>query len=153
MTYTMAHRLQESGDDAAASRSLSMEARRVAAMCAAMEIVSLRSPGCEMGSGDRLREILPRSKAMAKPNKSRAQQTLQEQQTVTELLAELEAIEEQRQYAVRLHMLMNQCCSLEIPVQYERLFLHSPARKEENTYDYRRRTPKSHRRRVSHRRV
>jgi hypothetical protein len=31
---------------------------------------------------------------MAKPNKSRAQQTVQEQQTVTELLAELEALEE-----------------------------------------------------------
>jgi hypothetical protein len=43
MTYTMAQPLHESGDDAAASRSLSMEARCVAAMCAAMEIVSLRS--------------------------------------------------------------------------------------------------------------
>jgi hypothetical protein len=40
MTYTMAHRLQESGDDAAAARTLSMEARRVAAMYAAMDIVS-----------------------------------------------------------------------------------------------------------------
>jgi hypothetical protein len=90
---------------------------------------------------------------MAKPNKSRAQQTLQEHPMVEELLAELQAIEERRQCAVRLHMLMNQRCPLEIPVQYERLFLHSPARKEENKYDYRRRTQKSHRRRVSHRRV
>jgi hypothetical protein len=90
---------------------------------------------------------------MAKPNKSRAQQTLQEQQTVTELLAELEAIEERRQYAVRLHTLMNQRCSLEIPIQYERLFLHSPTRKEENRHDYRRGPQKSHRRRVPHQRL
>ena len=93
------------------------------------------------------------AQAMAKPNKSRAQQTLQQHPMVEELLAELQAIEERRQCAVRLHMLMKQCCPLEIPVQYERLFLHSPARKEENKYDYRRRTQKSHRRRVSHRRV
>ena len=93
------------------------------------------------------------AQAMAKSNKSRAQQTLQEQQTVTELLAELEAIEERRQYAVSFHTLMDQHGPLEIPVQYERLFLHSPTRKEENQYDYRRHTPKSHQRRVSHRRV
>ena len=90
---------------------------------------------------------------MAKPNQSRAQQTLQEQQTVTELLAELKAIEEWRQYAVRLHTLMHQRCALEIPIQYERLFLHSPKRKEENRHDYRRGTQKSHRRRVPHQRV
>ncbi len=35
-------------DNAAASRSLSMEARRVAAMFAAM-VISLRSPGCAVG--------------------------------------------------------------------------------------------------------
>jgi hypothetical protein len=63
---------------------------------------------------------------MAKPNKSRAQPTLQEDRIITELLTELQAIEERRQCAVRLHMLMKQCCPLEIPVQYERLFLHSP---------------------------
>ena len=90
---------------------------------------------------------------MAKPNKSRAQQTLQEQQAVTELLAELEAIEERRQYAVSFHTLMDQHCPLEIPVQYERLFLHSPTRKEENRHDYRRGTQKSHRRRVPHQRI
>jgi hypothetical protein len=153
MTYTMAHPLQESGDDAAASRSLSMEARRVAAMCAAMEIVSLRSPGCEMGSGDHLREILTRSKAMAKPKKSRAQQTVQEHPLVTTLLAELQAIDDRRQCAVRFHTLMNQRCPLEIPVQYERLFLHSPAGKEEKKDDYRRGTQQSHRRRIPHQRV
>ena len=153
ITYTMAHRLQESGDDAAASRSLSMEARRVAAMCAAMEIVSLRSPGCAMGSGDYLREILPRSKAMAKPKKSRAQQMVQEYPLVTTLLAELPAIEDRRQCAVRFHQLMEQRCPLEIPIQYERLFLHTPARKKEKTSDHRRGAPKSYRRRVSHPRV
>jgi hypothetical protein len=90
---------------------------------------------------------------MAKPTKSRAQQPWQEHPLVEELLAELQAIEERRQCTVRLHTLMNQRCHLEIPVQYERLFLHSPARKEEKTYDDRRSTPKSHRRRVSPLRV
>jgi hypothetical protein len=37
------------------------EARRIAAMFAAMDIVSLRSPGCRKGSGDHLTEISPRS--------------------------------------------------------------------------------------------
>ena len=90
---------------------------------------------------------------MAKWKQSRNQQTVQEDASVQELLMEVQAIEEWRQYAVRLHTLMNQRCSLEIPIQYERLFLHSPTRKEENRHDYRRGTPKSHRRRVSHRRV
>jgi hypothetical protein len=90
---------------------------------------------------------------MAKPNKSRDQQTGQEHPLVTELLAELQAIEEWRQCAVRLHMLMNQHCHLEIPVQYERLFLRSPAGHEENKHDYRRGTQKSNRRRVPHSRV
>jgi hypothetical protein len=90
---------------------------------------------------------------MAKPTKSRAQQTLQEQQTIRELLAELEAIEERRQYAMRFHLLMNQRCHLDIPVQYERLFFHAPARKEERKQDSRRGPTKSNRRRVPHQRV
>ena len=90
---------------------------------------------------------------MAKPTTSRAQQPWQEHPLVEELLAELQAIDDRRQCAVRFHTLMDQHCHLEIPVQYERLFLHSPARKEENRHDYQRRTPKSHRRRVSHMRV
>jgi hypothetical protein len=90
---------------------------------------------------------------MAKPTKPRAQQTVQEQQTVTELLAELEAIEERRQYAVSFHTLMDQHCPLEIPVQYERLFLHAPTRKEADRHDSRRGPKKSHRRRVPHQRV
>ena len=90
---------------------------------------------------------------MAKPHKFHAQEAGQEEQMVQELLTELQTIEEWMQCAVRLHTLMNQRCHLEIPVQYERLFLHSPARKEEKTYDDRRSTPKSHRRRVSPLRV
>ena len=90
---------------------------------------------------------------MAKPKKSRAQQTLPEHPLVTALLAELQAIEERMQCAVRFHTLMNQRCHLEIPVQYERLFLHTPARNEKNTHDHRRGTQKSHRRRVPHQRV
>ena len=90
---------------------------------------------------------------MAKPNKSRAQQTLQEQQIITELLTELQAIEERRQYAVRFHLLMHQRCHLDIPVQYERLFRRSPAGKEEKTPDRRRGPTKSHRRRVPQQRV
>jgi hypothetical protein len=90
---------------------------------------------------------------MAKPNKSRAQQTVQEHPLVMKLLAELQAIEERRQYAVRFHTLMNQRCHLEIPVQYERLFRRSPEGKEEKTHDHRRGTAKSHRRRVPQQRV
>ena len=90
---------------------------------------------------------------MAKPHKFQAQEAWQEEQIVQELLTELQTIEERMQCAVRFHTLMNQRCHLEIPVQYERLFLHSPARKEERNYDDRRGTPKSHRRRVSPLRV
>ena len=89
---------------------------------------------------------------MAKPTKSRAQQTVQAQQTVTELLVELEAIEEQRQYAVRFHTLMNQRCPLEIPVQYERLLRHAPAGHVKYIHDHRRGTSQSQRRRIRSRR-
>ena len=90
---------------------------------------------------------------MAQPKKSRAQQTLPEHPLVTALLAEVQAIDDRRQCAVRFHTLMHQHCPLEIPVQYERLFLHAPARKEEIKHDHRRGTPKSRRRRVPHQRV
>ena len=90
---------------------------------------------------------------MAKPNQSRNQQTVQEQRIISELLAELQAIEERRQYAVRFHTLMNQHGHPEIPVQYERLFRHAPEGKEEKTHDHRRGTPKSHRRRIPHLRI
>jgi hypothetical protein len=49
---------------------------------------------------------------MAKLKKSRNQQTVQEDAIVQELLAELQAIEEWRQCAVRFHQLMNQRCHL-----------------------------------------
>ena len=55
---------------------------------------------------------------MAKRKKSRDQQTVQEDAIVQELLAEVQAIEERSQCAVRWHQLMNQHCHLEIPVQY-----------------------------------
>ena len=85
---------------------------------------------------------------MAQPKKSRTQQTLPEHPLVMALLAELQAIDDRRQCAHRFHTLMNQCCHLETPVQYERLFLHAPAGHKENTRDYRRGTQKSNRGRV-----
>ena len=90
---------------------------------------------------------------MAQPKKSRTQQTLPEHPLVTALLAEVQLIEERRQCAVSFHTLMKQHCHLEIPVQYERLFLHAPAGHKENTRDYRRGTQKSNRRRVPQTRV
>jgi hypothetical protein len=44
---------------------------------------------------------------MAKRKKTRDQQTVQEDAIVQELLAELQAIEERRQYAIRWHTLMH----------------------------------------------
>jgi hypothetical protein len=90
---------------------------------------------------------------MAQPNQSHNQQTVQEQRIISELLAEWQAIEERRQYALRFHALMNQHGHLERPVQYERLFRHAPEGKEEKTHAHRSGTPKSHRRRVPQQRV
>jgi hypothetical protein len=90
---------------------------------------------------------------MAKRKKARDQQTVHEDTRVKELLVELQAIEERRQYAVRWHTLMNQHCQLEIPVQYERLWRRSPTRPEEPTHDHRRGTHTSRRRRIPHSRV
>jgi hypothetical protein len=90
---------------------------------------------------------------MAQPQKSRAQQTWQAHPLVTALLAELQAIDDRMQCALRFHTLMNQHCHLEIPVQYERLFLHAPAGHKENTRDSQRGTQKSNRRRVPQTRV
>jgi hypothetical protein len=53
---------------------------------------------------------------MAKRKQSRDQQTVQEDPIVQELLTEVQAVEERRQYALRWHTLMNQRCHLEIPV-------------------------------------
>ena len=90
---------------------------------------------------------------MAKRKKSRKPQTVQEDATVKKLLAEVQAIAERGQYAVRLHQLMNQRCHLEIPVQYERLLRRSPPRPEEHPHDHHRGTRHRRRRRVSHSRV
>ena len=87
---------------------------------------------------------------MAKPKKSRDQEKVQEHPMIKELWAELQAIEERKQCAVRWHTLMNPHGSLELPVQYERLFRRSPTGQEEKTYDDHRGTPKSHRRRLPH---
>ena len=87
---------------------------------------------------------------MAKLQKSRNQQTVQEDAIVKELLMELQAIEAWRQDAVRWHQLMHQHCHLERPVQDERLWRRAPPRPEEPTHDHRRGTPKSRRRRLSH---
>ena len=78
------------------------------------------------------------------------QETFQEQQMVKELLAELQAIDDRIQCAVRFHTLMNQHSHLEIPIQYERLFLHSPAGQKEKKHDHRRGPHKSHRRGIPH---
>ena len=90
---------------------------------------------------------------MAKLQKSRNQQTVQEDAIVKELLMELQAMEEWRQCAVRWHQLMHQRCHLESPVQYERLWRRAPPRPEESTHDHRRSTQQSRRRRLSHSRV
>ena len=90
---------------------------------------------------------------MAKLQKSRNQQTVQEDATVKELLMELQAMEEWRQYAVRGHQLMHQRYHLERPVQYERLWRRAPPQPEEPTHDHHRGTHTRRRRRIPHSRV
>jgi hypothetical protein len=90
---------------------------------------------------------------MAKRKKSRDQQTVQEDAIIKELLVEVQAIAERRQYAVQFHQLMQQRCHLEIPVQYERLWRRSPTRPKEHPHDYRRGTQHRRRRRLSHTRL
>ena len=90
---------------------------------------------------------------MGTPHETSDQEVLQEHPMITELLAEVQGIEDNLHWVVQFHTLMHQQCPLEIPVQYERLFLHAPARKEEIKHDHRRGTPKSRRRRVPHQRV
>ena|SRR6266540_4004219 len=69
------------------------------------------------------------------------------------LMVELHAIHDRATYARRLHQLMGQCTHLEMPVQYERLYLRSLARQEEPTNDYPRGRQHRRRRRVPHSRV
>ena len=70
---------------------------------------------------------------MAKRKKSRGQQTVQEDARVKALLVEVEAIEERRQCAVRLHQLMHQRCQRERPVHYERLVRRPPLHGQRST--------------------
>jgi hypothetical protein len=90
---------------------------------------------------------------MAKRKKARDQQTMHEDAIVQELLAEVQAIAERRQDAVRWHTLMHQRFQLEIPIQYERLVRRAPPRPEESIHDHRRGTHQSRRRRLPHSRV
>ena len=90
---------------------------------------------------------------MAQRKQSRDQQTVQEDTVIKELLMELQAIAERRQYAVRWQQLMHQRCHCETPVQYEKLFGCAPTRPEESTHDHRRGTHNSRQRRLSHSRV
>ena len=52
------------------------------------------------------------------------------------LLMELQAIQERATLARRFHQLMGQCLQIEIPVQYERLYLRSLAGRGEPTHDH-----------------
>ena len=70
-----------------------------------------------------------------------------------QLMAEVQEMHERAIIAQTFHTLMGQRSHIGTPVQYERLFLRSPGGKEEQTYDHRRGTQQSKRRRVSHPRV
>jgi hypothetical protein len=64
------------------------------------------------------------------------------------LLVELHAIHERAMYARRFHQLMRQGTQIEIPVQYERLYLRSLAGQGEPTNDEPRGRRRSGRRRI-----
>lgn len=53
---------------------------------------------------------------MTQSHQARDQQTVQAQRIITVLLAALPAIEERRQWAVRLHTFLRQRCHRERPV-------------------------------------
>ena len=90
---------------------------------------------------------------MAKRKQARDQQTMHDDAIVQELVAEVQAIAERRQCAVRFHQLMNQGYQLEIPVQYERLVRRAPPRPEAHPHDHHRGTRHRRRRRLSHARL
>jgi hypothetical protein len=69
------------------------------------------------------------------------------------LLMELHAIDERVTLARRVHQLMGQCMPIEIPVQYERLYLLSLAGRGEPTNDHPRGRRHRRRRRVPPARV
>src|SRR5690349_2730673 len=66
------------------------------------------------------------------------------------LMVELQAIHDRATLARRLHQLMGQCTQVEIPVQYERLYLRSLARQEEPSNDDPRGHQHRRRRRLPH---
>ena len=59
---------------------------------------------------------------------TRLHDTLNQDAVWEQLMAKLREIEERMHYAVTLHKLMNQHSHIDIPVQYERLFIRSPSR-------------------------
>jgi hypothetical protein len=69
------------------------------------------------------------------------------------LMAELRAIHDHTTVARRFHQLMGQCTHLEMPVQYERLYLRSLVRQEEPSNDDPRGRQHRRRRRLPHSRV
>lgn len=82
---------------------------------------------------------------MPRATESRAQEMLSDQ-----LMADIQEMHEKARLAQTLHTLLGQRSHLGTPVQYERLWRRSPTRPEEPTYDHRRGTQKSRRRRLSH---
>ena len=90
---------------------------------------------------------------MIKPHNTREPEVLQEQSMVKTILAELQAIDDRRQWEERFYKLMDQRSHTGIPVQYERLFLCSSEEKEEKKYDHQRSRKQGNRRRISHQRV
>ena len=90
---------------------------------------------------------------MIKSHNTREPEVLQEHPMVKTILAELQAIDDRRQWEDRFYKLMDQRSHIGIPVQYERLFLCSYEEKEEKKYDHQRSRKQSNRRRISHQRV
>ena len=66
------------------------------------------------------------------------------------LLVALHEINARAQRARRFHQLMGQCTHIEMPVQYERLYLRSLAGQAEPPHDHPRGREHSRRRRVPH---
>jgi hypothetical protein len=87
---------------------------------------------------------------MIKPHNTREPEVLQEHPMVKTILAELQTIDDRRQWEDRFYKLMDQRSHIGIPVQYERLFLYSSEEKEEKKHDHQRSRKQSNRRRISH---
>ena len=90
---------------------------------------------------------------MNKPHNTRELEVLQEHPMVKTILAELQTIEDRRQWEDRFYKLMDQRSHIGIPIQYERLFHYSSKEKKEKKYDHQRGRKQSNRRRISHQRV